>query len=164
MKIGIISDSHDHHQNVNLAVDIFNAYKVEYVLHAGDIISPFTAKAFGNIKAAKFIAVFGNNDGEKLFLTNTINRFGGEIYENCLKTTIADCRIYMTHVHNNIEEIAKSQMYDLVIYGHTHLQDIRRVEKSLIINPGESTDWITAKPTLVILDLKDMNYETVSLG
>ena len=164
MKIGIISDTHDHHQNVDLAVDIFNTYKVKYVLHAGDIVSPFTAKAFSKLETAKFIAVFGNNEGEKLFLSETINKFNGEIHEHCLKTTIADRRIYMTHVHFDVEEIAKSQMYDLVIYGHTHLHDIRQVEKTLIINPGEATDWITAKPTLVILDPKEMTTETIPLG
>ena len=53
MKIGIISDSHDHHENVLRAIEIFNDQGVEYVLHGGDIVSPFTAKAFAGLEKAK---------------------------------------------------------------------------------------------------------------
>ena len=163
MQIGIISDSHDHHSNVLRAIEILNEHKVDYVLHAGDIVSPFTAKAFANLRIAKFIAVFGNNEGEKLFLQSTIAGFDGEIYEHCYKGTIDGRHIYMTHLHNDVDEIANSQMYDLVIYGHTHKQDIRQVGKTMIVNPGETTDWITGSAQIVILELDDMSYEIVPL-
>ena len=158
MNIGIISDTHDHHRNVIEAVKIFNANDVDYVLHAGDIVSPFTAKAFAQLEKAHFIAVFGNNEGEKLFLTSVINDFGGEIHEHCYKRVLADRHIYMTHLHHDVDEIVKSQMHDLVIYGHTHRQDIRRDGKTLVVNPGETTDWITGTSFVVILDLDDMSY------
>ena len=163
MKIGIISDTHDHHKNVSTAVDIFNERKVVYVLHAGDIVSPFTARAFEKLEEAKFIAVFGNNEGEKLFLKSVINGFGGEIHEYCYKSVIGGKNVYMTHTHHNIPEIVKSRIYDLVIFGHTHKQDIRREGKTLVINPGEATDWITGSAHLVILDLADMSYQIESL-
>ena len=163
MKIGIISDSHDHHQNVLKAVKIFNEQKVAYVLHAGDIVSPFTAKAFALLEIAKFIAVFGNNEGEKLFLKSTVSEFGGQIDEYCYKGTIDNKNIHMTHTHHELDEIINSQMYDLVIYGHTHHQDIRQVGKTMVINPGESTDWISGNPQVVILDLDDMNYQVFPL-
>jgi predicted phosphodiesterase len=111
MQIGIISDTHDHHRNVIRAVEIFNERGVEYVLHAGDIVAPFTAKPFAELRDAKFIAVFGNNDGEKLFLKSTIEGFGGEIHEYCHKGEIAGKTIYMTHMHHSIDEIAASGMY-----------------------------------------------------
>ena len=163
MKIGIISDTHDHHQNVLKAVDIFNQHKVDLVLHAGDIISPFSARAFENVKNAKFIAVFGNNDGDKLFLQSTINGFGGEIHNYSYTGTLDGKQVYMTHTPHDIEQLARSQSYDLIIYGHTHKQDIRRLEKTLIINPGEATDWITGAAHLVILDTADMNYQIISI-
>jgi hypothetical protein len=163
MKIGIIADTHDHHRNILAVVEIFNEQKVDYVLHAGDIVSPFAAKAFGKLDRAKFIAVFGNNEGEKLFLQSTIAGFGGEIYGHCYKNTIAGKHIYMTHLHDDVDEIANSQMYDLVIYGHTHKQDIRQTGKTLIVNPGETTDWITGSAQIVILELDDMSYEIVVL-
>jgi predicted phosphodiesterase len=51
----------------------------------------------------------------------------------------------------------------MVIYGHTHQQDIRRHGKTLIINPGESTDWLTGSGHIVIVELDDMSYESISL-
>ena len=160
MQIGIMADSHDHHGNVLQAIEIFNKHKVDYVLHAGDIVSPFTAKAFADLKIIKFIAVFGNNEGEKLFLKSTIESFRGEIHEYCYKGQIGGKEIYMTHTDHNVKEVAKSQMYDILIYGHTHKQDIRQVGKTLVINPGESTDWITNSAQVVILNLDDMCYHT----
>ncbi len=155
MRIGIISDSHDHHENVRAAVALLQKHAVETVLHGGDIVSPFTAKAFSDV-GAKFIAVYGNNDGEKLFLRSTIDGFGGEIHPYCYKGTLGGKRVFMTHTQHDIEEVAASGMHDIVVYGHTHKQDIRRVGRTLVINPGESTDWITGQGHLVILDTETM--------
>jgi putative phosphoesterase len=164
MRIGIISDTHDHRRNVTQAVEIFARRGVEYVLHGGDIVAPFTAKAFAELRQARFIAVFGNNDGEKLHLKRIIEGFGGEIHEYCYKAELSGRKVYMTHTNHNVEEVAASQMYDLLVYGHTHQQDIRRVGRTLVINPGEATDWITGAARVVILDLKDMNYTAEPLG
>ncbi len=164
MQVGIISDTHDHHRHVLRAVEVFAERGVQCVLHAGDIVAPFTAKAFSGLPGVKFIAVFGNNDGEKLFLRQTIAGFGGEIHEYCYKGELAGRRVYMTHTDHNVEEVAASQMYDLLVYGHTHQQDIRRVGRTLIINPGEATDWLTGSARVVILDLNDMTYTVKPLG
>lgn len=163
MKIGIITDSHDHHKNVLRAVEIFTQRQVDTILHAGDIVSPFTAKAFGQVPGAKFIAVYGNNDGEKLNLRSLIAGFGGEIHDVCYKGELAGKKVFMTHTQHTIEEIAKSQDYDLVVYGHTHKQDLRQMGRTLIINPGESTDWLTGRGQVVILNLPGMDYETMVL-
>ena len=163
MKIGIISDSHDAHENILKAVDIFNKEHVDYVLHAGDIVSPFSAGAFANLEKAKFIYVFGNCDGEKLFLSKTIKGFGGEANEYAYKGEIDGRKIFMTHVPSTLDEVIGSGEYDLVIYGHTHKQDIRKIGNTLVVNPGESTDWLTGKSNVVILELKDMTYKVVPI-
>jgi putative phosphoesterase len=163
MKIGIISDTHDDHRNVLKAIDVFNAHKVEYVLHAGDMISPFTARAFENLESARLIAVLGNNEGEKILLKRTFDQMGAELHDICFKGTIGRRRVFMTHVHHFIDELAKSGQFDLVIYGHTHKQDIRRLAETLIINPGETTDWLTGGGQVVICDLEGMDYEVIPL-
>ncbi|OHB61840.1 MAG: hypothetical protein A2Y76_07425 [Planctomycetes bacterium RBG_13_60_9] len=158
MKIGIISDTHDNRRNTARAVEIFRRHSVEYVFHAGDIVAPFTTLAFAELVDVKFIAVYGNNDGEKLHLKDVVEGFGGEIHEYCYKGELAGNKIYMTHTDHNIEEVARSQMYDLVVHGHTHRQDIRRLGRTLIVNPGEATDWITGAGHAVVLDLDDMSH------
>jgi putative phosphoesterase len=163
MKIGILSDTHDHHRNVLAAIDIFNQHGVDHILHAGDIVSPFTAKAFAQAAGAKLIAVYGNNDGEKLRLQSDIREFGGQIHDNCFKGALAGKEIFMTHTHYFVEEAIASQKYDLVIYGHTHKPDLRRVDRTLVINPGETTDWITSDPHVAILNLDDMNCQHIPI-
>lgn len=163
MKIGIISDTHDAHRNVLRAIEIFNEYKVEYIFHAGDMVSPFTAKAFADVGCAKFIAVFGNCDGERVFIKEAIEAFGGEVYKSRYVGVVEGKRIFMTHRNSGIDDVAASGKYDLVIYGHTHKQDIRKVGDTLVINPGETTDWITGKSNVVVLNLDDMSVESISL-
>ena len=160
MKVGIISDSHDHHANILKAVDIFNEHEVGYILHAGDIISPFAARAFSEVKGAKFIAVFGNNDGEKRMLAETIIKFAGAICEPPYIGRIEGKRVFMTHSPQMLEQAAGGE-YDLVVYGHTHKQDIRLAGGTLVGNPGEATDWITGKSGVLILELDDMSYKEV---
>src|SRR5512139_1069850 len=74
MKIGLISDSHDAHENVRRAVAIFKEHGVANVIHAGDICSPPTIRALqAHAEAAfDFFAVFGNNDGERHKLTKLL--------------------------------------------------------------------------------------------
>jgi len=42
MVIGIISDTHDHMDNIRKALKIFKEKNVKVILHAGDFVSPFT--------------------------------------------------------------------------------------------------------------------------
>jgi len=163
MKIGIISDSHDHHANVLKAVEIFKNENVEYILHAGDIVSPFTAKAFGEVKNTKFIAVFGNNDGEKHILKSTIENFSGEIHKDPYHCTIADKKFLLTHKPEILDEAAASGKYDVIVYGHTHFKDIKTIGKTLIINPGEATDWLSGKGGLVILETDNLKIKEMEL-
>lgn len=164
MRIGIISDTHDHLRNVRQAVEVFRRHGVPYVLHAGDIVAPFTAQAFSELREAKFIAVFGNNDGEKLQLKRVVEGFGGEIHEYCYRGELAGRKVCMVHTDRMVEELAASQMYDLVIHGHTHRAQTRQVGRTLIINPGEATDALTGSARVVILDLDDMSPTAEPLG
>ncbi|MBN1788732.1 MAG: metallophosphoesterase [Sedimentisphaerales bacterium] len=155
MKIGIISDTHDHHANILKAIDIFNKEQVQYILHAGDIGSRYAANAFGKVSGAKFIAVYGNNDGEKDMLKQVIETFGGEIHKDPYQGQIEDKKIFITHKPAVADMAAESGKYDLVVYGHTHFRDIRTEGKTLVINPGESTDWASGKGRIVILETEN---------
>ena len=76
MKIGIISDSHDHLENISKSVQIFKNKNVEYVLHIGDYINPDSVRACKDIK---LVGIFGNNDGDKFRLIAAFNEINGEI-------------------------------------------------------------------------------------
>jgi len=164
MKIGIMSDSHDNMNNVKKAVDVFNEHKVEKVLHAGDVIAPFITRPLKELNCP-VVAVYGNNDGEKFYLKKNFEETGkvGTIQEPPLELEIGGKRIYLTHWPHQLEILASSGAFDVLVYGHTHNVDIRKVGGTLVINPGEVGGWLRAKATVVVLDLAVMETELVEL-
>jgi len=79
MKIGVISDTHDNLPLVEKAVKIFNEKEVEFVLHAGDYVAPFAVKVFKKLRA-KFVGVFGNNDGDRILLGKKFDEIGFKLF------------------------------------------------------------------------------------
>jgi len=162
MKIGIISDTHDNLPRIKEAVEIFNHEKVELVLHAGDFVSPFTALGFKNLHCP-LKGVFGNNDGDKLYLQKKFKEIG-EICPVPYEIDIDHRNIIMLHKEKLIDALAESQKYDVIIYGHTHRTDLRKIGKTLIINPGECGGWLTGKSTIALLDLETLEAKIVELA
>lgn len=156
--IGIISDTHDNMPVITEAVSYFNENNVSVVLHAGDIVSPFTARAFQQLEG-KMIAIFGNNDGDKLFLKKTFSSFA-EIYNDPHMLKIDGKKIALTHKPEIVD--ALSQKYDIVIYGHTHETEIKK-DDSLVINPGECCGYLTGKKSIVTLNLQKMDAHIIYL-
>ena len=160
MKIGLIADSHENMPMIAEAVGLFNREGVEFVLHAGDIISPITAKEFQSLKA-KMIAVFGNNDGEKFFLREKFKPIG-EIHERKWEGEIGGKKILLIHVPDMLDTLERSGSYDIIVYGHTHKIDVRK-GKTLVINPGECGGWITGRCTVAVLDTERMEVDIQEL-
>ena len=162
MKIGIISDTHDNLPQIKKAVKIFNREKVELVLHAGDFVSPFTFLEFKNLNYP-LKGVFGNNDGDKLYLQEKFRGIG-KLYPTPYNVKINNKNIVILHKEKLIDALAESQKYDVIIYGHTHRIDLRKTGKTIIINPGECGGWLTGKSTIALLDLVNLEVKIVDLA
>ena len=160
MIIGIMSDTHDNLIFVKKAIELFNRKKVEYVIHAGDYTSPFTLKLFKELKC-KYAGIFGNNDGDKLLLQD---RAEGNIHNQPYIFTLHDRKIVVMHEHHVADALADSGHFDLVVYGHTHKADIRKIKKTLLVNPGEVSTWLYGKSTVALVDLNKMEGEIVELS
>ncbi len=161
MKIGIIADTHDNLPQIRKAMEIFNREKVELVLHAGDFVSPFTFLEFKNLKCP-LKGVFGNNDGDKLYLQEKFKGIG-ELYPESYLTILNHKNIIMLHQEELIDALAESQKYEVIIYGHTHRTDLRKVGKTVIINPGECGGWLSGKSTIALLNLTNLEAEIIDL-
>ena len=158
--IGIIADTHDNRKAIQRLVELFNDRGAGLVLHAGDLISPFTAWDFKKL-TCKMIAVFGNNDGEKLGLFHLYREFG-EISPGPRRIVHNGKKIILMHEPACIDEMIASPEVDVIIYGHLHKVDIRE-GNPLIINPGEGGGWLTDACTAAILDTESMKVEVVTL-
>ena len=159
MLIGIMSDTHDNIPLVKKAIEIFNEKRVGYVIHAGDYTSPFTLKLFKELQC-KYIGIFGNNDGDKLLLLESSE---GNIRNQPYIFTLRDRKIVVMHEHHVVDALADSGHFDLVIYGHTHKADVRKVKNTLVVNPGEVSTYLYGKSTVALVDLEKLEAEIVEL-
>ncbi len=159
MLIGIISDTHDNMPQIKKAVDLFHERKVEHVIHAGDFTSPFTFRIFKNL-ACGFTGIFGNNDGDKLLLNKMS---GGRVFNQPHIFELAGKKIVVMHEHHLVDALSDSGHYDIIIYGHTHKPEIKKVKDTFVINPGEAGSWLYGKSTIAVADLSLMMAETILL-
>lgn len=158
--VGILSDTHDNRQCIANAVRLFTRHHCGLVIHAGDIVAPFTIREFEKLEAP-LVAVYGNNDGEHPGLAETFARIG-EIHEPPHEFTYAGKRFAVMHSPKKLDPYLSRDDIDVIIYGHTHKIDIRRGHP-LIINPGECCAWLTGRSTAAILDLSNMHAEIFDL-
>ena len=160
MRLGVISDTHDHVDRLRRALALFKAQGVELVLHAGDIVAPFMSEPFREAGLG-VVAVFGNNDGDRLYLRE---RFAGvgEIHVGPKELELAGRRILLLHEPYALQALVCSGKYDVIIYGHTHRAEIR-AGSPLVVNPGEACGWLTGHPTCALVDLSTLEGTLIHL-
>ena len=64
MKIAVISDTHDHLENSDKAIDIINGAGADALIHCGDLCSPFVLDHLAAFTGPVHM-VFGNNEGDR---------------------------------------------------------------------------------------------------
>ncbi|MFH1368404.1 MAG: metallophosphoesterase [Elusimicrobiota bacterium] len=161
MLIGLISDTHDNLPQVRKAVEYFNGANVDLVFHAGDIISPFNLQEYKKLKA-RVVFVFGNNDGEK-YMWRSIVKEIGEVHEVFYEARMEELAVLMMHEPWQIDALAESQKFDIIIHGHTHKPAVMHIGKTAIINPGECGGWVSGKSTVGLLELPSKKFELIEL-
>lgn len=165
MRVGIISDTHDHMPNIRKAVDILKAEQVDAVIHGGDFIAPFSLIPFTDFDVP-IHAVFGNNDGERKGLQAKAKEIGFEIQDRFYRFEIDGVKFMVDHYPISREEaLERFKDCDVIVTGHTHEAVIEKIEPAgiLMINPGEACGYLEGKALMGILDLEAMDYRTVEI-
>ena len=164
MKIGVISDTHDDVENTKKAAQVFKEKRVDLVFHLGDYISPPIVKLF---KGLKLIGVFGNNDGHKFVLTKAFDEINGEIKGDFGAVEIEGIKIALYHGEFSeiSDSLAKSGKYDIVLTGHWHKSEIKKMGKTLWVILGSANRFFAENMTPVIgtLDTKNKKFEFIKL-
>ena len=136
MKIGILSDTHNHIENVESAIKLLRQEDVNILVHCGDFTDPATIRLFYGFRV---IAVYGNGD----YAT-------GQIRQNLLELSRANSaapvytgelggvRLAVTHGHlpGKLTELLNSGGYDYIFTGHTHTHADETIGATRLINPG----------------------------
>ncbi|TFH30492.1 MAG: YfcE family phosphodiesterase, partial [Deltaproteobacteria bacterium] len=135
MKVGILSDSHDHRVAAAGALRLFRAEGVGMVLHLGDVCSPTVLAGYAD-PALPLLGVFGNNDFDRDGLQGAT---GGAFRQGPHIETVDGRTILLAHSYDQLQgELSGQGRFDLVLFGHTHRPLTMRVGKALVVNPGES--------------------------
>ncbi|ASJ09891.1 phosphodiesterase [Thermococcus sp. P6] len=159
MLIGIMSDTHDNLPAIRKAVNLFNGSNVELVLHAGDFVAPFVAKELRKLEAP-LKGVFGNNDGERKGLYEALG-----IYDEILEVEADGMKIVVTHGTDEriVRALTRSNLYDVVVVGHTHRYEIREEGRTVLVNPGEVCGYVTGVRSVAFLDTRKREVRIVNL-
>jgi putative phosphoesterase len=160
MLVGIISDTHDDMRMIRRAVQLLNSLKAGFVLHAGDIVSPFTFEELGKLKAG-FAAVFGNNDGDRILLRE---KSGDRVFNQPLITELSGRKFAVFHEPDIALAAARSGDFDVVVYGHTHRPEIKKAGRALLINPGKVAALLKGKSTLALLETDTLEARIAELS
>ncbi len=159
--VGILSDSHDNLTKVRLAVKLFNDTGCDLVIHAGDIVAPFTIQELKSVRCP-IKAVFGNCNGEKPGLVTAFEGVG-EIREAPFEFSHAGKRFLVTHLDGPISDYLAKKPCDVLIYGHTHKPVVEMRGTTLVINPGEAGGWLSGKSTVALFDPERMTADIIPL-
>lgn len=132
--VGLISDTHvpkRAHCIPQRVLEIFQ--NVNYIIHAGDLVELAVVDELETL--APVLAVHGNMDG--MDINGALPRL------NSMK--VFDWKIGVIHDpdiafgFNKARELVKEHGFNVLVYGHTHVADIRWEGKTLYINPGSAT-------------------------
>lgn len=134
-RIGIVSDTHG-----LLRPEVAESLQgCERILHGGDINKPEILEALQRL--APTFAVRGNNDKE----------WAGTLPET-LSLALYGVRFFM--VHNKKHLPKNMEGMDVIIYGHSHKYEEKRIGGQLFLNPGSCGPRRFAQPiTFAVLEI-----------
>ncbi|MBT7334345.1 MAG: YfcE family phosphodiesterase [Gammaproteobacteria bacterium] len=158
MRIGVVSDTHNNLKNVAKIVDLFNASRVERVVHTGDITQAKTLDLLAGLDAPLY-GVYGNNDVERDSLDRAILNHGFTFCEPPFTACWAQQQIIVVHDPREFNGHLQTEC-NLALHGHTHLYRLETWGKhTVMFNPGECAGMMTGLNAIGIVDLITLKTE-----
>lgn len=159
MRIGVVSDTHDHLGNVARIVELFNSAGVDRVVHTGDVTQAKTLHLLAGLDAP-VVGVWGNNDRERESLDQACLELGFQFSDPPLVVEWSGCRI--TVVHDPLDLTDELRLSNAVLHGHTHRRVVERSADRIVFNPGECAGHMTGHNAIGVLDLSNLEPEILS--
>jgi len=162
LKLGIVSDLHCNIDGLDRALELMGP--IDALLCLGDSIYEysFSNEVVGRLREREALTILGNHEEMFLGTAGARARSRAGIDQGLLawltarphrhELRIDGKRILMVHstpweprgsyVHphsSELERFAEADA-DIVLYGHTHRQLVRRIGRVLVVNPGSAGD------------------------
>ncbi|MDY6342656.1 MAG: metallophosphoesterase [Lachnospiraceae bacterium] len=148
MKIFIISDTHGDNSKIKKIGTLYGT--PDALIHAGDFDG--TEQYYENYIGCPTFMVAGNNDFSRSLPKELVFTLCGHTF-------------FLTHGHRysvrygdeDAVEAARENGADILVYGHTHVPEIRQDGGILVLNPGSLTfpRQRGFRPTFIILNIDD---------
>jgi len=161
MKIGILSDTHDHAAAAAAGVRILRQAGAEGLIHCGDVGSPSILDELAGQPAA---FVWGNTDDDRLALQRYARHLGIECFGAWGELQWGGKRIAVLHGDDVKlrQKLLSDQEWDYVLQGHTHMKTDQRFGRTRLVNPGAL--YRAATRTVALLDTQtdQLDFLTVT--
>jgi len=155
MKIGLISDTHNHLPETQRALDLLLTHGATHLVHCGDVGEDVMDLISATCLAHDIRAhvAIGNCDSriDMRFLPHPSGIERGTYLEwemegRCCGVLHGDNARQFTHT-------VESGRLDYIFTGHTHCADDRRIGRTRILNPGSPVRPRGGEPSVALLDL-----------
>jgi uncharacterized protein len=156
VKIGILSDSHDDVAAVRQAIGLLQHRECSFLIHAGDVCSPFIARLVRESGMAH-LAVFGNNDGDRVALSKLMDIAPAPRHLN-----LEGHSIVVFH-EPFINDYIDPSRVDLLVYGHTHMAEASSRGDMRIVNPGALSGILVGRKTCAVYHTGSREVESIEL-
>ncbi len=155
MKIGILSDTHNHVRESRRALDLLLHQGASLFVHCGDAgedVIDLLSAVFLEHGIRTYVAI-GNCES----LPDAAFAPAPAGVERCLSPefTLDGKRCIALHGHHavRLHQVLASERFDYVFTGHTHLRRDERHGRTRLLNPGSPARPRGGPPTVLLLDL-----------
>lgn len=157
MKIGLISDTHNHLREARRALDLLVARGAGHLVHCGDAGEDVVelVSAVCQTHGLRAHVAFGNCDREHLADAPFRASPAGLERAEAPDFVLAGKRCLVLHGDRAevLRQALESGQFDFVFTGHTHAPADRRTGPTRLLNPGSAARPRVGPPTVAMLDL-----------
>ncbi|MBN1910191.1 MAG: metallophosphoesterase [Pirellulales bacterium] len=152
MILGVVSDTHGDVHLTRQVVRVFEAARVDAVLHCGDIGSPEVVRLFDPWPTH---FVLGNVDRESV-LRPAIEEAGQVCHGQFAALEWEGKHIALLHGDDGrrLVRAIHREGWDLVCHGHTHTASLERQGTTTVLNPGAIVR--TYSPSVALVELPSL--------
>jgi hypothetical protein len=167
MKLGVISDTHNNILNLNNAITILKNKGAQKIIHLGDNYSDIDE--IGEAGISRVPGVFSDFYQNSKISNRRIENFAG--LQILITHTISS---HANDLPDDIkpEDLIQNKKVDIILYGHTHIPDIKKEGEIIFVNPGHLKDkdkkgysptfgMLTFTEEEVVIEIYDLKTRTL---
>jgi putative phosphoesterase len=131
MKLGVVSDTHKHIVNLSKALDFLKKQEVDTIIHLGDDYTDIDELGVRNI--VRVPGVFSEAYQDEKIRNRRVENYVG--WRFLLSHTTSS---HPNDLPDDLkpEELIRDQKVQVVLYGHTHVPEIKHERRVIFVNPG----------------------------